>query len=80
MSKSVFCYFKARQIKVVVVGPLKKLYFNAFIYLDLSPKHEFNLSRLERDLYGRTDQFGVEIRERVKWDIREAMVSTVSNP
>jgi len=32
--------------------------------------------RLERDLYGRTDQFGVEIRERVKWDIRESMVGT----
>ena len=31
-------------------------------------------SRLERDLYARTDQFGVEIREWLKWDIREAMV------
>ena len=34
-------------------------------------------SRLERDLYGRTDQFGVEIREWLKWDIREAMVSSL---
>jgi len=32
--------------------------------------------RLERDLYARTDQFGVEIREWLKWDIREAMVGT----
>jgi len=32
--------------------------------------------RLERDLYSRTDTFGVEIRERVKWDIRESMVGT----
>ena len=30
--------------------------------------------RLERDLYSRKDQFGVEIRERTKWDIREGMV------
>ena len=30
--------------------------------------------RLERDLYSRKDQLGVEIRERAKWDIREAMV------
>ena len=32
--------------------------------------------RLERDLYTRKDQFGVEIRERAKWDIRESMVGT----
>ena len=32
--------------------------------------------RLERDLYSRVDQFGVEIRERTKWDIRESMVGT----
>jgi len=32
--------------------------------------------RLERDLYSRIDQLGVEIRERLKWDIREAMVGT----
>jgi hypothetical protein len=31
--------------------------------------------RLERDLYTRTDQMGVEIRERAKWDLREGMVS-----
>ncbi|TRY73653.1 hypothetical protein TCAL_08799 [Tigriopus californicus] len=30
--------------------------------------------RLERDLYTRKDQFGVEIRERAKWDIRQGMV------
>jgi len=30
--------------------------------------------RLERDLPARYDQMGVEIRERIKWDVREAMV------
>ena len=34
------------------------------------------LIRLERDLYSRVDQFGVEIRERTKWHIRESMVGT----
>ena len=37
-------------------------------------EHYFN--RLERDLYMRKDQFGVELRERAKWDIREAMVGS----
>ena len=32
--------------------------------------------RMERDLYTRKDQFGVELRERAMWDIREAMVGT----
>ncbi|XP_044012971.1 protein mesh isoform X2 [Aphidius gifuensis] len=32
--------------------------------------------RMERDLQKRTDQFGVEMRERVKWDIREAVVGS----
>ena len=32
--------------------------------------------RLERDLYSRVDQMGVEMRERAKWDIRESMVGT----
>ena len=32
--------------------------------------------RQERDLYSRKDQFGVELRERAKWDLREAMVGT----
>ena len=31
---------------------------------------------MERDLYSRTDQFGVEMRERAKADIRESMVGT----
>lgn len=30
--------------------------------------------RLERDLQSRTDQFGVEMRERLKWDIREGII------
>lgn len=30
--------------------------------------------RQERDLQTRTDRFGVEVRERVKWDIREGVV------
>lgn len=29
---------------------------------------------MERDLHKRTDQFGVEMRERIKWDIREGIV------
>lgn len=33
--------------------------------------------RLERDLPSREDQFGVELRERLMWDIREGMVGTV---
>ena len=31
---------------------------------------------MERDLYTRNDQFGVEIRERTKWDLRESMVGS----
>lgn len=34
--------------------------------------------RLERDLQTRKDQFGVELRERVKWDIREGIIGTDS--
>ncbi|KAG8035923.1 hypothetical protein G9C98_003049 [Cotesia typhae] len=34
--------------------------------------------RQERDLQKRTDQFGVELRERVKWDIREGVVGSDS--
>ncbi|XP_034937613.1 protein mesh isoform X2 [Chelonus insularis] len=34
--------------------------------------------RQERDLQKRTDQFGVEMRERVKWDIREGVVGSDS--
>lgn len=30
--------------------------------------------RQERDLMTRTDRFGVEVRERVMWDIREGVV------
>ncbi|KAF5296959.1 hypothetical protein FQR65_LT10111 [Abscondita terminalis] len=30
--------------------------------------------RIERDLQKRTDQLGVEMRERVKWDLREGIV------
>lgn len=32
--------------------------------------------RLERDLPTRTDQFGVEVRERLKWDIREGVIGS----
>ncbi|XP_069696205.1 protein mesh isoform X2 [Periplaneta americana] len=32
--------------------------------------------RLERDLQSRTDQFGVEMRERLKWDIREGVIGS----
>lgn len=34
--------------------------------------------RLERDLRTRTDRMGVEIRERVKWDIKEGVVGSDS--
>ncbi|XP_043267709.1 protein mesh isoform X2 [Venturia canescens] len=34
--------------------------------------------RQERDLQKRTDQFGVEIRERAKWDIRQGVVGSDS--
>lgn len=33
-------------------------------------------SRQERDLMTRTDRFGVEVRERVMWDIREGVVGS----
>lgn len=29
---------------------------------------------MERDLRSRTDQFGVEVRERLKWDLRDGVV------
>jgi hypothetical protein len=32
--------------------------------------------RMERDLMYRTDRFGVEVRERVMWDIREGVVGS----
>lgn len=32
--------------------------------------------RLVRDLQTRTDQFAVEVRERVKWDIREGIIGS----
>lgn len=31
---------------------------------------------MERDLRGRTDRLGVELYERVKWDIRESIVGS----
>ncbi|KAL0273247.1 UNVERIFIED_CONTAM: hypothetical protein PYX00_005966 [Menopon gallinae] len=34
--------------------------------------------RLERDLMTRTDRFGVEVRERLMWDIREGVVGSES--
>ncbi|XP_076249642.1 sushi domain containing 2 mesh [Calliopsis andreniformis] len=34
--------------------------------------------RLERDLQRRKDQFGVEMRERIKWDVREGIVGSDS--
>lgn len=32
--------------------------------------------RMERDLQSRRDKFGIEMRERVKWDIRESVVGS----
>lgn len=34
--------------------------------------------RMERDLRNRIDRMGVEIRERIKWDIREGVIGTDS--
>ncbi|XP_014258634.1 protein mesh isoform X2 [Cimex lectularius] len=34
--------------------------------------------RMERDLMTRTDRFGVEMRERLKWDIREGVIGSDS--
>lgn len=34
----------------------------------------YDIYRQERDLMTRTDRFGVEVRERVMWDIREGVV------
>jgi sushi domain-containing protein 2 len=31
---------------------------------------------MERDLMTRTDRFGVEVRERIMWDIREGVVGS----
>lgn len=33
-------------------------------------------NRQERDLMTRTDRFGVEVRERIMWDIREGVVGS----
>ncbi|KAK2579800.1 hypothetical protein KPH14_008682 [Odynerus spinipes] len=45
---------------------------------DIDPRKPGVYFRLERDLQRRTDQFGVEMRERVKWDIREGVVGSDS--
>lgn len=37
---------------------------------------KINFYRMERDLQTRKDQFGVEMRERLKWDIREGIIGT----
>ena len=33
-------------------------------------------NRQERDLMTRTDRFGVEVRERIMWDIREGVIGS----
>lgn len=38
----------------------------------------FIFLRLERDLETRTDVFGVEVRERVMWDIRQGVIGSDS--
>ncbi|KAF4523118.1 hypothetical protein B566_EDAN003133 [Ephemera danica] len=43
---------------------------------DVDPRIPGVYFRLERDLQTRTDQFGVEMRERVMWDIREGVVGS----
>ncbi|KAK7080924.1 hypothetical protein SK128_016330 [Halocaridina rubra] len=48
---------------------------------DQDPRRPGVYWRLERDLPTRQDQVGVEIRERLKWDIREGIVgAAIFNP
>ena len=57
-------------------NPTYSRYANFYIFLCNIINLIKCIFRLERDLYSRTDQFGVEMRERAKADIREAMVGT----
>ncbi|XP_046747769.1 protein mesh isoform X1 [Diprion similis] len=43
---------------------------------DLDQREPGVYFRQERDLQRRTDQFGVEVRERIKWDIRQGVVGS----
>jgi hypothetical protein len=43
-------------------------------YEDVDQRRPGVYFRLERDLQSRTDQVGVEMRERLKWDIREGII------
>ncbi|CAL8070989.1 unnamed protein product [Orchesella dallaii] len=43
---------------------------------ELDPRRSGVYFRNERNLMQRTDQLGVELRERLKWDIREGIVGT----
>ncbi|PSN45001.1 hypothetical protein C0J52_11633 [Blattella germanica] len=41
---------------------------------DIDQKKAGVYFRMERDLQARKDQFGVEMRERLKWDVREGVI------
>lgn len=43
---------------------------------DQDQRHPGVYFRMERDLEGRKDRYGVEMRERVMWDIREGVVGS----
>ncbi|KAF7263100.1 hypothetical protein GWI33_003617 [Rhynchophorus ferrugineus] len=43
---------------------------------DIDPRKPGVYYRMERDLRQRTDQMGIEIRERLKWDIREGVIGS----
>lgn len=45
---------------------------------DVDKRHPGVYFRLERDLRDRNDRMGVEIRERLKWDIRQGVIGSDS--
>ena len=73
-------YFRSINLVTLQADLEKYPYYPYFVCRYLLTKYLLKITyarycRLERDLYSRKDQLGVEIRERTKWDIREAMVS-----
>lgn len=57
-SKNTRCLFQVNS-ETIIFQPIRKC---------------FDFFRMERDLHKRTDQFGQEMRERLKWDIREGVI------
>lgn len=66
------CHLLIQHFSVVVGSPTHfypQVIFEFIFYSDC-------VHRMERDLMTRTDRFGVEMRERVMWDIREGVVGS----